>query len=101
LADSEGEAMPEIPPEAPAPEMQPTLAAPSAGSAVIDALSTASMTSSFSINNIPTKGVSIANLPPGAGMDAKGIGEKIGKSGMGRIGGTSMIRFFGKMAEVQ
>src|SRR5690606_5209612 len=35
------------------------------------------------------------------GLTAQGIGDKLGQMGTGKIGGTSKIRFFGKMTEVQ
>src|SRR5690606_11812297 len=102
MVEESGASMPEPPPEAPQPEMQPTLAAPaSTNSAILDALSTTAVSTNFAVNAIPSRGVSLNALSSGNALSAQGIGDKIGQVGMGKAGGTSKIRFFGKMAEVQ
>jgi hypothetical protein len=86
-------------PEPPKPAM-PTPTAPSGGA--IDALATVAANADFALNTTGIGGIALGNAIGAGATDAlKGMADGLAQQGMGRAGGTSMVKFFGKMTEVQ
>lgn len=97
----------DVPPAFSAPEPTPTVPTPAgASSQGIDALASVSLiNNAFPIGTVPDGKIQMGKAA-GKGTDdvmAKAIANTMEKTaaGMGRVGGKSMVKFFGKMTEVQ